>query len=199
MKTVLNRQYFLVLVPHKDTCGILQKFCENLFRKGLSNVYTFPCAAPLASLTEPLSADELKQIARSLREITGGEKFNAIDYSYTVFPLSPGNMKLFGPKLDLILSPCVPGTAAEKIESIFSPAVIGAFLTPETYEQQLRAFVPLCEIPLPNFSFRAAAVANMYWQPGLLNNEKGYKWKIDKLVWLPKATKVAEKINRRII
>jgi len=179
MKTAKSRQNFLVLVPHRDTRGILHK--ENI-----SGAYTFPLVAPLASLSEPLSADELKHTARSLREITSGEKFNAADYSYTVFPSSSDNMKLFGPKLDLILPPCAFGTATEKIESIFSPIVIGAYLVPKTYEQQLRAFVPLCEIPLSNFSFRAAAIANMYWQPAQLNNEKGFKWKIGKLVWLPK-------------
>ncbi|MDR0463514.1 MAG: hypothetical protein LBG94_00185 [Treponema sp.] len=197
MKTFKNRQNFLVLVPHRDIRGILRKNGEKQFKENCSGFYTFPWVAPLASLSEPLSADELKNITHSLREITNGEKFNAVDYSYTVFPSSPDNMKLFGPKLDLILSPRAFGTAVEKIESIFSPVVIGVCLIPETFEQQVR--VGLCgswltsssEIPLAKISFRAAAVANMHWQPFQLNNEKCFKWEIEKLFWLPKKIKTA--------
>jgi len=186
MKTKKNRQNFLVLVPHNEIRDILRKNREKIFKEAFREAaYDFPFAAPVASLSQPLSGGELKHIARLLREITGGAKFNAVDCSYAVFPSSPDNMKLFGPKLDLILPPCALGTAAEKIKSIFSPVVIGACLTPEIFEPPVRGSYSRLTSS-PEISFRAAAVANMYWQPCRLKGEKCFKWKIDRLFWLPK-------------
>ena len=182
MKTKKNRLNFLVLVPHRDVRGILQK--ENI-----SGAYTFPLVAPLVSLSKPLSADELKNIARSLREANGMDKFNLIDFTSTTFPTGDGEMELYGPSLKINI-PEITSSAAQKIKKLFSPLVIGTCLIPKDNKEQVHFdSCGSCGSWLNSsheISFRAAAVANMYWQPAQLNNEKGFKWKIGKLVWLPK-------------
>ena len=188
MKTAKNGQNFLVLVPHRDTRGILYK--ENI-----SGAYTFPLVAPLASLSKPLSADELKHTARSLRKANGMDKFNLTDLTSAAFPTGYGEMDLFGLCLKINI-PEITGSAVQKIIKIFSPLVIGTCLIPKDNKEQVHfGSCGLCSSWLnssPEISFRAAAIANMYWQPAQRNNEKGFKWKIGKLVWLPKVTKVAK-------
>jgi len=182
MKTVKNRQKFLVLVPHKDIRGILHKEC-------ISGTYTFPLVAPLASLSKPLSADELKNMARSLREANGMDKFDLTDLTSAAFPTGDDEMELYGPCLKINI-PEITGSAVQKIINKFSPVIIGACLIPKDNKEQVRfGSCGMCGSWLNSsseLSFRAAAVANMYWQPAQLNNEKGFKWKIDKLFWLPK-------------
>jgi len=202
METKKNKQNFLVLVPHRDSRIILRKYSDKLLTEGISGVYTFPLAAPLAALSEPLSADELKQAARSLRENNGLHKFNLTYFTSAAFPAGNGEIDLFGPYLNINTHEIVAGSAAKKIIKLFTPVVIGTFLIPKDNKEQARVGTaePLArgsysrssrqnssaEISLSCISFRAAAVANMHWQPGQLNNEKGFKWKIDRLTWLPK-------------
>ena len=184
METKKNRQFFLVLIPHRDARGILRKNSESFFKEEYSQVYTFPWVAPLASLSKPLKADELKHAARSLREANGMDKFNLTDFASAAFPTGSGEMELFGPCLKINI-PETTGSAAKKIIKNFSPVIIGSCLIPKDNKEQFCGSNSLlnsyCEA-----SFRAAAVANMHWQPGKLNNEKGFKWEIDTLTWLPK-------------
>jgi len=190
MKTAKSRQNFLVLVPHRDTRGILHK--ENI-----SGSYTFPLVAPLASLSKPLSADELKHTARSLREANGMDKFYLTDFTSVAFPTGDGEMELFGSCLKINILE-ITGSAVQKIIKIFSPLVIGTCLIPKDNKEQVRfGSCGMCGSWLNSsseLSFRAAAIANMYWQPAQLNNEKGFKWKIGKLVWLPKQLRLPKKI-----
>ncbi|MCL2804674.1 MAG: hypothetical protein FWD26_01890 [Treponema sp.] len=163
---------FLVLVPHRDTRVELQKYSEMLLKSGLKNVYKFPQAAPLAALSKPLTSNELKNIARSLREAAlirgiSGEMFHTKELSTVTFPDKP----LFGPRLDLGTRELSINFKTEKIISLFSPAIIGLFLNCSGVSAEPH-----------KLSFRAAAVANMYWKPV----KSGYKWKIGKLHWLPK-------------
>lgn len=179
---------FLVLVPHRDTRGCLQKYCDRLLRNGLKGVYNFPSAVPIARLSQPLTCEELKQIARSLREAAGGNKF----YTTGVSSVSFGDLELLGFRLNLDISLIFTHRHGEysKMTHFPNPSILGCFLSPPNSEQQLCNFRNLCtsvppheNFPLP---FRAAAIANMRWQTVQKDNEVYYKWQIDKLFWLPK-------------
>jgi len=179
---------FLVLVPHKDARGEICKYSESLYKNGLKGAYSFPYAAPLASLLKPFSQEELKTTAKYLRETTNGEKFQSRELSHAAFGHPDDNMLLFGHKLNNNLSLAALTCAEKKIKNQITPAVIGSYLMPKICEQQLCALTSLCESsPQPVFSFRAAAVANMFWRTIKKKGEIRYKWKIGKLSWLPKS------------
>jgi hypothetical protein len=186
MKTEKQRtQIFMVLVPHRDTRLTLRKYSDALFKAGFAGAYQFPWVAPLAVLSRPLTSDELKNFARSIRESTGGGKIIADEWTRTAF-LPGGETTLFGLRLDLSLAKDTPGS--QKIIEFFSPPVIGACL--------LSAGDATAPPPPPALSFRAAAVANMFWRPLHAGGEKpdaiiGYKWKIGNLRWLAAARKKA--------
>jgi len=169
---------FLVLVPHQDVRGQLRKYNDKLIKEGLTGVYDFPCVAPLAELSKAYNMDELKHFARSLRKKIGKDKISAEKMSSAVFPACT-NMKLFGHNLEIENPPHIFEDKTKKIKSLFSPLIIGNFLIPE---QKIESFVN----PQPQLSFRAMAVANMYWRSFKTDGETGYKWKIGKLCWLPK-------------
>jgi len=196
-----DKSIFLVLVPHREARAKIRKEFDSLTKSGFKGAYSFPFVSPLVSLKRPLITDELKAAARSLREATGKEKINITELSLTAFP-NKNEMLLFGPKLDIDTAAFAEKLAANQIlktviekNMFLSPAIIGACLLPENNKQQLLASIKhsasdLCEI----FGFRAAAVANMYWQPLRVNAELCFKWKIGKLAWLPKEAK-ASKVN----
>ena len=177
MKTRENRpQLFLVLVPHRDVRLVLQDYTMTVCRRAVRQAaYSFPWAAPLASLSRPLNIEELKHCARAVREtsLTNDGKINAGETSTALFPVQ-GSPALFGPRLDIVLPPNIFDSG--KITGLFSPQIIGCcLLTGESKTENLP--------PPPKVFFRAAAVANMFWRPHPL----GYKWKIGQLRWLPKA------------
>jgi len=174
------RDIFLALVPHRDTRLLVRKYSEELYRSGLTGVYTFPWVAPLAVLSRPLCDEELKKIAHYLRETIGREKINALEISTTKFSAVTEDMTLLGPRLDLVITDNEPGKITKKIKSFLSPMVIGTYLLPTCYPE-LNITIPPCE----KLEFRAAAVANMFWRPFKTADQKGYKWKIGKLFWLP--------------
>jgi hypothetical protein len=197
-------QVFLVLVPHRDIRVELRKHSDTLIKNGLTGVYPFPLAAPLASLSKPLYANELKYITQTLRLTTAGEKINVIENSTTSFYKKNDNMALFGSRLDLDFSNLIihrrfeyreqkdelSDSLSKKLKTIFAPIVIGSFLVPETHKLQVQDSSWFNNLNLPPpalLSFRAAAVANMFWQSVESKGEIFYKWKIDKLNWLPKA------------
>lgn len=195
MKTKKHTQILLVLVPHQDIRVKLRKYSEELLNAGLTNVYNFPLVAPLASLSKPLNPDELKHIAYSLREINSDSKLNIVETSFTTFQTGTDDMRLFGPKLDMNIS-FSTFDDNDKIIKIFSPLVIGTYLIP-TQECSLKE----CSLndcrssSFEKLSFRAAAVTNMFWKPFIDNGKTGYKWKIGKLTWLPKQTKLLEQVQ----
>jgi len=221
---IQDKQMLLVLVPHQDVRVELRKYSDSLLKAGYHGFYSFPWVAPLASLSQPLSTEELKHCAHSLREAINGEKIIAEKESFTAFHAGETEMALFGPQLNLIfenqsglpqmgaqaifgspLDVCLKD-AALKIINIFSPVITGIYLLPKDknlHDKNLQnknlrgASLPAhgnfsC-LPPPEFSFRAFAIANMYWQPVLVETEGctvGYKWKIGKLCWLPRKASV---------
>jgi len=181
LKTQKNRtNIFLVLVPHRDTRLILRNYSSSLFKAGAAGAYHFPWAAPLAALSQPLSAEELKICARFLRKAATEGKINATDAAATTFSGAEGTA-LLGPRINIGVSSDLFGEdGAQKITSFFSPLVIGACLLSAGEDTTT---LP----PPPQLSFRAAAVANMYWRTVRTDSAViGYKWKIGKLCWLPK-------------
>jgi len=188
-KNNINAQnIFLVLVPHRDTRLELQKYNGALFKAGLADVYTFPCAVPLTSLSRPLNADELKNTARRLREAASAEKFHITGTSTCRLSVNDEDMILFGPKIEYD-SAGVNSIKIEKIKSLISPLIAAACLIPNKNGQKVLSALKLktlANLASPELTFRAAAIANMFWKPVRKNGETFYKWKIDKLIWLPK-------------
>ncbi|GBU27523.1 hypothetical protein R84B8_01056 [Treponema sp. R8-4-B8] len=190
MKTEKKRrkQTFLVLVPHRDVRGEFRKYGDLMVKAGLTDVYSFPYVAPVASLSRALSAGELKQIANSLRKNIGSGKISTEGDAVTAFPCDDKNLTLSGPCLNISIPQNVFESGIKKINALFSPLVIGCFLTKDN-----KKLISLPEIKREKLAFRAAAVANMYWQTLEVNGEIYYKWKIGKLYWLPRPQKGLQK------
>jgi hypothetical protein len=181
MKTENKRrkQTFLVLVPHKDVRGELRKYGDLMLKTELTDVYSFPYVVPLAYISQALSTEELKQVAHSLRKTAGSGKISAEGDGIISFPGYEKNLSLVGPSLNITIQQNVFKSGIKKIDTLFSPLLIGCFLTKNNKKLSL-------EIPLEKLAFRAAAVANMYWRPLQIDGEICYKWKIGKLCWLPR-------------
>ena len=207
-------QTLLVLVPHRDVRQEMRKYSESLFMAGFAGAYLFPWAAPLAVLSRPLNADELKHCARAVREASlsaGDGRINAAEIDITAFPgcrNGESRSALLGLRLDPFLTGDVIGkkllegshTEGAEVRSsrrrikklemmFFSPLIIGACLLPSAEFD--KAALP----PAPQLSFRAAAAANMIWRPmeavvplqgagGADSGGFGCKWKIGKPCWL---------------
>ena len=182
MKTIKNRSVFLVLVPHRDARAEIKKKSESLLKAGLTGLYNFPWVAPLVSLSHSLNPCELKNFARSLRESMDKNKMYIRGTSVTMFDTGTVKLPLYGHRLELFNNNFSFFTS-EKIKSFLSPLIIGSFLSPA--DQRIDNLSSKIDIPLINLSFRAAAVANMYWKTLQINGEIIYKWKICKLFWLP--------------
>ncbi|MCL2442337.1 MAG: hypothetical protein FWD13_02600 [Treponema sp.] len=206
MKTIKNRHVFLVLVPHRDIRVELRKHSDLLIKNGLTGVYSFPWVVPLAVLSRPLNTNELKHTAYTLRQITGKNKITSIESSVTIFPAGTEDMELYGSKLDLNIPANTFSDASQKITSFLLPPVLGSFLIIPSFNNQNKkaelheqSKVFARKPPCPSvssvvknnlqLSFRAAAVANMYWQPFQTDGETGFKWEIGKLSWLPSVKK----------
>ena len=171
-----DTKIFLVLVPHRDIRVTLRKFSETL---DIKEVYPFPWVAPLAVLSKPLKADELRQIAASLRNKT--EKFNTKEPSISAFPAGEDNLSLLGPGLSLKIESDIINNSIKIIKN----PIVGLYLIPGSNTKLLHE-IPDCIKNLPKLSFRAAAAANMYIYKKSKNT---YMWKIGKLNWLPKYKK----------
>jgi len=176
-----QRQIYLVLVPHRDIRFVFKDYSLNLYKKGFYGAFHIPWIAPLAAISKPFNADELKNCARIIKTSLKGDKIFASDAAAVPFPLNKRNYSIYGPKLDIYLPPEVLSEAEKKIIYAFSPTVIGTLLPDGSETEALP--------PPPKVSFRAAAVANMYLFPFLRNGAVGFKWKIGKLHWLPNTQK----------
>jgi hypothetical protein len=176
---------------------LLRSWSAALFADGFWGAWAFPQVAPLALLSRPLSVNELKDLARALRDLTLAEgrdgklrlgPVETLPMGDGLFPgsgLAPGEslppgFALYGPALDITLSgECLsPGA---KIIEVFPRPLLGCAV--------LRGPEKSAAVPLPDISFRAAAVANMAYGPlsaGEHSGETGYSffWKIGELYWL---------------
>ena len=191
---------FLVIVPHRDVRNEAQKYSSLLLNSGLKNVYSFPLVSPVAALSRPLDAEELKKTAHSLKDAMGNNKMYSKDaYSSSfadVFNLedhlsAPGKtvniFSLFGLRLETEITEDAFSCIDKKLIKFFSPLLIGMFLIPEPFKK-FSDFMEKNQERLrsPFLSFRSCAVSNMRWQSFEKNGETVFIWKIEKLFWLPK-------------
>jgi hypothetical protein len=171
----------LVLVPHRDARLPLRAWSGSLFAAGLEGAWSFPWVVPLARLDHPLSGEELKALAHTLRQ-----EINKIGGKLTADPPVQSSLfdevSIYGPSLPLNLSDNFYKTVSDAITHRFSPLVLGAALLHGPLPDTLPA--------PPQISFRAAALANMncHFSPLGNNGEDGHsaEWKIGKLHWLPR-------------
>ena len=166
---------FLALVPHRDTRLVLRNYSASLFSAGFSGAFCFPWAAPLAALSRALDDAELKNCSRVLREALGS-KICAGKGEACAFE----DAALFGPRIEIDNLPGVLKDAAGKATEIFPCPVIGTCLLPASDAENAALPAP------PEPSFRAAAVANLYWKCEDEGEAFSVKWKIGNLRWLPK-------------
>jgi len=184
---------FIVLVPHRDSLRPFEEYRAKLFAAGVPGAWSFPTAAPLASVSRSLGSDELKELARNIRELTnktGGKIIcsgSVLEKSttentekHTEGTEEKEGLSFFGIPLNLPIEEAIfPKTARAKILGIFTPPVLCAALLTSGEKP------PSEEGPI--LSFRAASLANLAMRP-LESGAAGYsfEWKIGPLVWLPK-------------
>ena len=198
---------FIVLVPHRDSLKPLEEYRAKLFAAGFIGAWSFPMTAPLASVSRPFNADELKEPGRNIRDLTKktdgkiicSGSVNSIYTTENTELYSEGTeeerrrpltgarghgdkkgLSFFGVPLNLAVEEAIfPQTARDKILGIFSPPVLCAALV-DSGEK------PPSEEG-PSLSFRAASLANLAIRP-LESGAAGYsfEWKMGPLIWLPK-------------
>jgi hypothetical protein len=174
----------LVMVPHRDVRLPLRAWSGSLFAAGLEGAWSFPWVIPLAQLYRPLTSEELKALARSLRN-----EINKIGGKLTAEAPVPlplfGEVLVYGPSLPLNLFDNFYETVSDASMRRFSPMVLGAALLHGPLPDDLPA--------PPQISFRAAALANMNCRFSPLDDggKGGHlaEWKIGKLYWLPRMKK----------
>jgi hypothetical protein len=187
---------FVILIPHRDPGGIIDAYRKKLFAAGYSGAYSFPVAAPLASVCRPFTRDELKELARNIRSLIQekGGKFLSSGTGLVHCP-SISNITVNKGKKDEIQriysflgvllgfplkESLFPRTARDKILQIISvPVLCAAALGPAP---------DLVYMDAPDLSFRAASLANLAIRPlGSGEQDYSFEWKIGPQVWLPKA------------
>ena len=199
-KKAKEKSRFIILIPHRDSLKPLEEYRRKLFAIGIPGAYSFPAAAPLASVSRPFSRDELKELARNIRSLTIENDGKIITQAAgSNFPASfhtearrsqrhrerAGDFPFFGPLLALRIDEnAFPETALPKILRVFShPMLCAALVEPVPS-------APPClreRLEEPVLSFRAASLANLAIRP-LSSGDPDYsfEWKIGPPVWLPK-------------
>jgi len=199
--------HFIIIVPHRDSLKPFEEYRARLFTAGFPGAFSFPTAAPLASVSRPLNRDELKELGRNIRELTNKTdgKIHCSGSALIKFPTEnteehggkEENSKLqavrqdsstlcnsvvnfYGITLNLLVEEAIfPQTTKAKILDIFSPPVL------------CTALLGFKERPPseegPSLSFRAASLANLAIRP-LESGAAGYsfEWKLGPTIWLPK-------------
>jgi hypothetical protein len=175
---------FVALLPHRDIRPPLLAYKRALFAAGFPGAYSFPAAAPLALCSRPFTAEELKALARGLREAARAGEGGKIRARSLIPQECPG-FAFLGLALDLRLPPDFPWPGAA-LHPFPAPALCAAVLKPgEAGAKAAQAAGELPGAPPPP-SFRAAAVANMILRP-LPSGEAGYSfaWQTGRPRWLP--------------
>ena len=187
-KKVKEVSRFIILIPHRDSVKPLEEYRGRLFTAGFPGAYSFPAAAPLAYVSRPFNREELKELARNIRELSAIQVSiqGKIQSSKTTLITFPGKFSFFGPLLDFPFNESLfPQTSKSKILEIPASPVLCA------------AIVSHGETPVyidaPSLSFRAASLANLAIR-SLAGGEADYsfEWKIGPPVWLPKYKGIRE-------
>ena len=190
--------HFIIIVPHRDSLKPFEEYRARLFAAGFPGAWSFPTAAPLASVSRPLDREELKGLARNIRLLTTGNDGKIlcegnVSSKFTTEeerrrPLAEAqrredrkDISFFGPALSLTIEESLFSISARaKIIDILSPTILCAALVGSSEK-------PPSEEG-PTFTFRAASLANLAIRP----LEAGaapysFEWKLGPLVWLPNA------------
>ena len=189
--------HFIIIVPHRDSLKPFEEYRARLFAAGFQGAWSFPTAAPLASVSRPLNREELKGLGRNIRLLTAGNDGKILCEGnacakFTTKKTKPHRifdsrdteerkgLSFFGVSFNLLVEEAIfPETARVKITDIFSPPVLCAALAGSGEKP------PSEEGPV--ISFRAASLANLAMRP----LESGaaiysFEWKMGLPVWLPK-------------
>jgi len=188
---------FLVLIPHRDSLVCMEDFRQKLFTAGFRGAYSFPAAAPLATLSRSLTRDELREIGRRIRTAVNGGmicsgamdelnlKIQGVDFF--------DDVSFFGPALDLPPLRQIVGIGNEQVIEVLPSAVLCAGI--------LRAGdlgggglgeVDLKKIAeFPTINFRAAMITNLTVRPlaGGSAASYSYEWRLGPECWLPRAAR----------
>jgi hypothetical protein len=188
-----------VLIPHRDSRALLRPWSAALFALGCEGAYAFPWMIPLAVLGAPLDREELRRLARSLRELSLAGEHNGIFRALEPEPLSlpensavpplPRGLAFYGPRIDLSPDPEALRAVSDKILFTFPvwilvSALIEAGSVPEG-------------LPRLSLSFRAAAAANMDYRPlepcpQGLSAAYSFVWETGPPCWLPSVKRQKE-------
>jgi hypothetical protein len=176
----------------------MEEYRRKLFSTGMAGAYSFPAAAPLAEVSRPYSEDELKALARDLREISvldGRDgKFHTAGTGRVPWDHA-GGPDIFGLRLELtagerpsgaaLLAASLQSLRNAKVALVFPECILCAGLSGSGDRGLPEA---------PCFSFRAAKLANLAIRR-LESGEGGYsfEWKIGTPVWLPGYKKAKRK------
>jgi hypothetical protein len=191
--------HFIISVPHRDSLKPLEEYRSRLFAAGFQGAWSFPMAAPLASVSRPFSVDELKELGRNIRLLTAGNdgkiycegnalaKFTTEGTEEERRSLTGArghgekkDISFFGPILTLPMKESLfPKTTKAKILDILSPPVLCTTLLAFGERAPSEKGTAI--------SFRAASLANLAIRP-LESGAAGYsfEWNIGPLIWLPK-------------
>ena len=174
---------FIVLIPHRDSCVLLEKYRQRLFSLGFTGAYSFPAAAPLAMVSLSYNFSELKALAHELRCISHSKngKITAGETARVSCPMT-GTAAFFGPLLDLPPLDTLNGWNNEKLTFIFPRTLLcAAILSADNRDQKEEKL----SIPdFTSFSFRAAKVSNLAIRP-LKASPYSYEWRLGPDCWLP--------------
>jgi hypothetical protein len=176
----------LALVPHRDFRRLLRVWSASLFSAGLPGAWSFPWVMPLAVLSRPLSAPQLKSRALIMRQI--------IDLSGGKITTGPPAMaalsdnSIFGPAVNIELQDSFFAFEDITVRRI-SPLVIGAALCQSGVLPDI--IRPESFLSFRTANFRAAALANMTFRllpsPDGARDGFSFEWEIGKLYWLPRS------------
>jgi len=202
--------HFIIIVPHRDSLKSFEEYRARLFAAGFPGAFSFPTAAPLASVSRFFSRDELKELGRNIRELTKetdgkiictGSALTKFTTEVTEEYTENTEEERRRPRTEARGH----GVKEEEEGLLFYGVPLNLLIEEELFPQTakakiLKTFSPpvLCaafmgsgEMPPseegPAISFRAASLANLAIRP-LESGAAGYsfEWKMGPLIWLPK-------------
>ena len=168
---------FVVLIPHRDAAAPLRALNRALFAAGFTGAFAFPAVAPAALVSRPFTGQDLRSLARTLRELSLRDGRDGTIRSGAMGSVScpaASGLTFYGPLLDLPVPEPFPGEAPLRFPSL---VLCAALIRPGEK--------PGINPGAASFSFRAAAVANMILRPLASGSYPSFEWKIGSPRWLP--------------
>ena len=173
-----NRKYhYIILIPHRDIQREVEKYRQKLFSLGFYGSYSFPICAPLALISRPSGGEELKELAKNIRQLSlenNGKIIIGSNLQYKSGMICfDDELSFFGPALSINIDK-IPFAKKDKILSVFSvPLICTSLVKTEVKNTE----------SLPALSFRAASLANLSIQ-AMHGAELSFEWEISDKIWL---------------